>query len=66
MKCNTCKKEKSANDMRLGVCWDCAEAESIIEDGSDMDDKYMFDDLPPISAMQKLKYLIEKGWNNDK
>jgi hypothetical protein len=23
-------------DLRLGACWDCAEAESVIEDGTDM------------------------------
>jgi len=46
-------------DTRLGYCWQCAEAESIIKDGTDMYDKVVAK-----TAMEKLKILIEKGWTN--
>ena len=61
--CKSCGKNK---DLRLGHCWDCAEAESIIEDGTDMRDKGIFDngtDRPAKTAMEKLRLLIEKGWS---
>ena len=47
-------------DLRLGACWDCAEAESVIEDGTDMRDV-----APPkieglSTSMSKLQYIIRK------
>lgn len=52
--CDSCKRQK---DLRMGYCFDCAEAESIIVDGTDMYDKGSAK-----TGMKKLKYLIEKGW----
>ena len=57
MKCRICKKEVSANDIRFMVCWDCAQVESIIEDGTDM-----YDEGTAKTSMDKLEYLIAKGW----
>jgi hypothetical protein len=60
MNCKICNK---SSDTRLGVCFTCAEAESIIATGVDM-----FDSGPKNSpeeaktAMEKLKFLVEKGW----
>ena len=34
MKCKCCSRD--ANDLRYGCCFDCANAESIIADGTDM------------------------------
>jgi hypothetical protein len=56
-KCKICGKE--SGDTRLGVCWECAEAESIIDSGKDMYDKG-----DAKTAMQKLKMLIQYGWSN--
>lgn len=55
--CNTCGLKK---DTRLGVCYDCVEAESIIDEGLDMNDKPYIDG--ETNPMSKLKYLILKGW----
>lgn len=70
MKCKICNKE--VNDIRNGVCFDCCEAESIIQTGLDMydkglgsDDKPSFNDnrgFPANTSMQKLQLLIHKGW----
>ena len=58
--CTVCKQNK---DLRLGVCWECAEAESIIAEGLDMWEHGPEDGPEPAkTAMDKLKYLIEKGW----
>lgn len=37
MKCKCC--DRVTNDLRLGFCFDCATAESIIADGTDMFDE---------------------------
>jgi len=55
--CECCGRTK---DCRLGFCWDCAESESVIEDGTDMRDKE-----PPLQegmskSMSKLKYILNK------
>ena len=60
MECSICKKNK---DLKLGVCFDCANAESIIAEGLDMwgrgiDKK----EDPAKTSMDKLKLLIQKGW----
>jgi predicted ATP-dependent serine protease len=60
--CKCCGKKK---ELRIGVCWDCAEAESIIDDGTDMRDNGTVIDgerRPAKTAMEKLKLLIERGW----
>lgn len=63
MICDICKKEKG-NEIRLGVCWPCAEAETIIHDGLDMHDWGPHNDKTPArTPMEKLKFLIKKGWH---
>lgn len=50
-------------ELRLGYCWKCAEAQSIISEGLDMREKG--DGGKKISAKeadQRLKMLIAKGW----
>jgi len=61
--CEICKNEYGLNGLRLGVCWDCATAESIIDDGSDMRDqgpKGKTDKAK--TAREKLEFLISVGW----
>lgn len=66
MECKICKKEA---ETRYGVCFNCAEAESIIGTGVDMYDGGIMVDRgskakkPAETAMEKLKLLIEKGWH---
>lgn len=51
-------------EQREGYCWECATAESIIADGTDMYDKGPCGTSKPAKGpMEKLKYLIAKGWN---
>jgi len=60
MNCKVCNQQV---ETRLGVCFSCAEAESIIADGTDMYDQTpMGQDVPATTAMDKLKFLVEKGW----
>lgn len=63
MECKICNKTK---DTRMGVCFQCAEAESIISDGKDMYEKGIDGgDEPAVTPMQKLKLLISKGWGKN-
>ena len=64
MKCEICKRKGiSQNDIRMGVCWDCAQAESIIADGLDMyDTGPSGGNTPAETAMEKLLFLISLGW----
>ena len=55
MKCKVCGEER---DCRIGVCWYCAEAESVINNGTDMYDKKV-----ATTPMEKLKWLIAHSWN---
>jgi hypothetical protein len=69
MECIVCGNVRA---LRMDVCWECAEAESIIEDGTDMYDKGLDSDDEPTfegkkgdpakTSMQKLQFLIKKGW----
>ena len=61
MKCECCGKEK---DLRFGFCYDCVEAESIIEEGRDMyDEELSREEKAGMSkSMAKVKFLIKKGW----
>jgi hypothetical protein len=60
MECTVCRKPK---ELRMGVCFDCAEAESIIHEGLSM-----FDigpngcQTPAKTPMEKLIFLMQKGW----
>ncbi len=63
MKCEICETEISSNDIRFNVCWDCATAESIIDEGLDMFDEGLAGEkVPAKTAREKLKFLIVKGW----
>jgi len=47
----------------MGVCFSCADAESIIADGTDMYDQTpKGKDVPATTSLDKLAFLIEKGW----
>ena len=60
MECRICKQNR---DLRMGACFDCAEAETIIAEGLDMYDKGIDGkEEPAKSAMQKVQLLIQKGW----
>ena len=64
MECKICKNKK---ELRLGICFDCADAESIIAEGLDMYDKGKNGtDEPAVLAIDKLSLLIQKGWSKTK
>ena len=66
-KCTIC--EKQTTDLRLGACFTCANAESIIHDGTDMYDNDINGkkrNETEYTAMEKLKFLISEGWVNSK
>jgi len=61
--CKCCGRVK---ELRLGHCWECAEAESIIDEGLDMRDKGIVVDgveRPAQTPMEKLKMLVSHGWS---
>lgn len=64
MQCSICTMETSANNLRLGVCWDCAQAESIIAEGLDMDDKSLTGN-PALSPREKVLLLLARGWHHN-
>lgn len=49
-KCECCERTR---DLRLGHCFDCAEAESVIQDGTDMSDIKVAE-----SSLDKLKVIL--------
>jgi len=55
--CSCCEKN---SELRMGVCFDCAECESVIGTGLDMREK----DIPKLegfsSSMARLKYVLKK------
>ncbi len=55
--CKCCEREI---ELRLGYCFDCANAESVILDGTDMYDREIprEQDLP--MSMAKVKYILKK------
>lgn len=59
MECKCCQREFSLSNLRLGVCFDCANAESIIVEGVDMYDK----EIPKVEglskSLSKLKYILD-------
>ncbi len=54
--CKCCKREK---DLRMGYCFDCVEAESIIQTGLDMydDEIQKVDGLT--TGMSKLQHILK-------
>lgn len=65
MLCSWCKTLVGANEIRIGVCWNCATVESIINEGVDMDDAglqdHTGDSKPAKTAKEKVLLLIQKG-----
>ncbi len=60
MECKICKQEK---ELRVGVCFNCSDAESVIGDGLDLYERGRNGtDTPAKTAKEKLQFLIEKGW----
>jgi hypothetical protein len=55
--CNCCGRNL---ELRFGVCFDCADAESVIVEGVDMWDK----EIPKIeglsTSLSKLQYILKK------
>ena len=61
-----CKVCDQLDALREGCCFTCAEAESIIVDGTDMYDKGPDgNSIPAQTGMQKLEFLSAKGWKNN-
>ena len=55
-------KCSESRDTRLGYCFSCAEAESIIAEGLDMYDKGLNGgETPAKTAMEKVELLRQKG-----
>jgi hypothetical protein len=56
MECKCCKRDK---ELRMGYCFDCVEAESIIETGLDMYD----DEIQKVDGltkgMSKLQHILK-------
>ena len=63
MKCQVCEQETGANGLRFGVCWDCATAESIIDEGTNMYDEGLNGE-PAKKAMDKVRMLLRHGWQH--
>jgi hypothetical protein len=57
---NNCKCCGRNLELRFGVCFDCADAESVIVEGVDMWDK----EIPKIeglsTSLSKLQYILKK------
>lgn len=50
----------------MGYCFDCIEAQEIIHNGLDMYDKGPAgDDKPALSAIEKVQFLLKKGWKKE-
>lgn len=63
MKCIICERETNIENTRLGVCWECATAESIIAEGVDMFDEGL-NGQSAKSPADKVKLLIKCGWEH--
>ena len=62
MKCKICGEEVK---LRLGVCFTCADFESIIEDGTDMhDEPIKIEDKTLSKSGNILKQIIKEYTNN--
>ena len=64
MKCRCCNREQ---ELRLGFCFDCANAESIMVEGVDMYDKKILKEEGLSFALTKLKHILKlyKVINNE-
>lgn len=61
---HSCKMCQGLKDLRMGWCWDCAEAQNIIATGKDMFEDESSDEyqIPIELVNQRLEKLIIKGW----
>jgi hypothetical protein len=57
MKCKCCNREK---ELRVGVCFDCADAESVIVEGVNMWDKEIPKQEDLSNGLSKLQYILSK------
>lgn len=57
MECNCCKRKIS--ELRFGFCFDCANAESIIADGTDMWDKPIEKKERMSTSMSRLQEILK-------
>jgi hypothetical protein len=59
--CKMCGKEE---DLRMGWCWDCAEAQNILAVGKTMveDDDENAVKFSIKEVNERLKMLLDKGW----
>jgi len=55
--CKCCNQQK---DLRLGICYTCAECESMIEEGLDMYDKEPVKIEGFSQSIAKLRYILER------
>lgn len=58
--CEICGRDIAPNNRRLGVCWDCANFESILDEGVNMDDVGLKKDnevVPAKTAREKMLLL---------
>lgn len=55
--CKCCEREM---ELRLGFCFDCVEAESIILDGVDMYDKEIPKEQGMSKTMSDLRHILKK------
>jgi hypothetical protein len=55
-----CKCCGRTQDTRMGFCFDCAEAESVIVDGTDMYDKPIEKQEGLSTALSKVQYILKK------
>jgi hypothetical protein len=56
MKCKCCNREK---DLRLGVCFDCANAESIVVEGVDMWDNEVPKQNGLSAGLSKVQHILK-------
>lgn len=60
---NICEMCGKSEDLRMGFCFDCAEAQSILVDGCDMyEDDENTVKFPVKEVNERLKKIINKGW----
>ena len=55
--CKCCEREI---ELRLGYCFDCANAESVILDGTDMYDREIEREQGMPMSMSKVKWILKK------
>jgi hypothetical protein len=55
MKCKCCNREE---ELRMGFCFDCANAESVIVEGLDMFDEKIPREDGLSLGMSKVKYIL--------